>query len=71
MSKWIEQKKLEIILIKTKIKDNKDIKLSILISKLTVEDPFMSRDKAIRILEDLRNAEQIAVSDDGEVTLCQ
>lgn len=71
MSKWMEKKKLEILLIKEKIKDNKDIKLIFLISKLTVEEPFMSRERAIKILEDLRNAEQIQVTADGVVSVCQ
>lgn len=71
MSKWMEKKKLEILLIKEKINENKDIKLIFLISKLTVEEPFMSRERAIKILEDLRNAGQINVNQDGAVSVCQ
>lgn len=70
MSKWIERKKLDILTIKEKIKENSGIKLITLMSKLTVEEPFMSRNKAFSLLEDMKNAGHIKVDNAGVVSLC-
>lgn len=69
-SKWETQKLLNIQSIKEKIKDNDGITLKELVSRLSVEKPFMSRIRAIQLVEDLHISKQIEINKDGVVSLC-
>lgn len=70
-NKWIIQKKLNIMQILKIIAQNKGIKSYELVSKLTINEPFMSRIRAHELIEDLFNDKKITIDEEDVVALCQ
>ncbi len=56
--------------IKQTISDNKDIEVKKLISMLHVNPPYISKDKAMQYIEDMKRSGQIDINKEEEVTLC-
>lgn len=70
-NKWIMQKRLNVIHALKIISQNKGIRSYELVSKLTVNEPFMSRLKANQLIEDLFNDKKITIDEEDVVELCQ
>ncbi len=70
-NKWISQKKLRILRVLEIIKSKPDIKTFELISLLTVNEPYLSRNSAKQLLEDLYYAKKVKINEKDEVKICQ
>ena len=64
----MRKQKLTIIL--QTIKNNTNIKTEDLLAKLHVNPPFITKDKALEFLEDLKKVGKIKITKKGEVSLC-
>lgn len=56
--------------IKETIRDNENINVKKLIATLHVNPPFISKEKSMDYIEDMKRARQININTKGEVALC-
>ena len=56
--------------IKQTIKDNKGIQIEKLLASLHVNPPYLTKERSMDYIEDLKVVGQIKINENGEVSLC-